>query len=182
MSSGVFLSFEGIDGAGKSSHVEALAQAFRDAGRTVVLTREPGGTPLAEQLRALALNAPMDPLTEALLMFAARLDHGLQVVAARREHEQRLGQRVHRRVQRQPAQLLGQRRAARFAREDDGAAGVAERLRERVDVAGLAGAVDAFEAEEQAAAHRPLWYLFTARLCSSSVSLNWLLPSPRETK
>ena len=79
MSSGIFLSFEGIDGAGKSSHVEALAQAFRDAGRTVVLTREPGGTPLAEQLRALALNAPMDPLTEALLMFAARRDH-LQVV------------------------------------------------------------------------------------------------------
>lgn len=77
--SGVFLSFEGIDGAGKSSHVEALAQAFRDAGRTVVLTREPGGTPLAEQLRALALNAPMDPLTEALLMFAARRDH-LQAV------------------------------------------------------------------------------------------------------
>jgi dTMP kinase len=79
VSQGVFLSFEGIDGAGKSSHVEALAQAFRDAGRAVVLTREPGGTPLAEQLRALALNAPMDPLTEALLMFAARRDH-LQAV------------------------------------------------------------------------------------------------------
>jgi dTMP kinase len=80
MTPGLFISFEGIDGAGKSTHVEALAQAFRDAGRTVVLTREPGGTPLAEQLRSLALNAPMDPLTEALLMFAARRDHLAQVI------------------------------------------------------------------------------------------------------
>lgn len=80
MSSGLFISFEGIDGAGKSTHIDALAQALKAAGRTVVLTREPGGTPLAEQLRALALNAPMDPLTEALLMFAARRDHLLQVI------------------------------------------------------------------------------------------------------
>ncbi|HYD75580.1 dTMP kinase [Ramlibacter sp.] len=77
---GLFISFEGIDGAGKSTHIEALAQAFRDAGRTVVLTREPGGTPLAEQLRGLALNTAMDPLTEALLMFAARRDHLQQVI------------------------------------------------------------------------------------------------------
>jgi dTMP kinase len=77
---GLFVSFEGIDGAGKSTHIDALAQAFRQAGRTVVLTREPGGTPLAEKLRALALNDPMDPLTEALLMFAARRDHLLQVI------------------------------------------------------------------------------------------------------
>jgi dTMP kinase len=77
---GLFVSFEGIDGAGKSTHVEALAAAFRAAGRTVVLTREPGGTPLAEQLRALALNEAMDALTEALLMFAARRDHLLQVI------------------------------------------------------------------------------------------------------
>ena len=77
---GLFLSFEGIDGAGKSTHVEALAHAFRAAGRTVVLTREPGGTPLAEKLRALALNEPMDALTEALVMFAARRDHLLQVI------------------------------------------------------------------------------------------------------
>lgn len=80
MSQGLFLSFEGIDGAGKSTHIESLAQAFRAAGRTVVLTREPGGTPLAEKLRALALNEAMDPLTEALLMFAARRDHVLQVI------------------------------------------------------------------------------------------------------
>jgi dTMP kinase len=80
VTAGLFISFEGIDGAGKSTHVESLAQAFRGAGRTVTLTREPGGTPLAEQLRSLALNAPMDPLTEALLMFAARRDHLQQVI------------------------------------------------------------------------------------------------------
>ena len=78
--SGLFLSFEGIDGAGKSTHIDALAAALRAKGRTVVLTREPGGTPLAEKLRALALNEPMDPLTEALVMFAARRDHLLQVI------------------------------------------------------------------------------------------------------
>ena len=78
--SGLFLSFEGIDGAGKSTHIEALAAALRARGRTVVLTREPGGTPLAERLRELALNEPMDALTEALLMFAARRDHLQQVI------------------------------------------------------------------------------------------------------
>lgn len=72
---GLFISFEGIDGAGKSTHIEGLATAFRAQGREVVLTREPGGTPLAEKLRALVLNDPMDPLCEALLMFAARRDH-----------------------------------------------------------------------------------------------------------
>ena len=77
---GLFLTFEGIDGAGKSTHIEALAAAFRAAGRTVTLTREPGGTPLAEKLRTLALNDPMDALTEAMLMFAARRDHLLQVI------------------------------------------------------------------------------------------------------
>ena len=78
--SGLFISFEGIDGAGKSTHIDALAAALRAQGRTVVLTREPGGTPLAEKLRTLALNDPMDPLTEALLMFAARRDHLQQVI------------------------------------------------------------------------------------------------------
>lgn len=79
MSDGVFISFEGIDGAGKSSHVEPLAQALRAAGRTVHVSREPGGTPLAESLRELLLTRPMDPMTEGLLAFAARRDH-LQTV------------------------------------------------------------------------------------------------------
>ena len=78
--SGLFITFEGIDGAGKSSHVESLAGAFRAQGRAVTVTREPGGTPLAEKLRALALNEPMDALTEALVMFAARRDHLLHVI------------------------------------------------------------------------------------------------------
>jgi dTMP kinase len=79
--SGLFISFEGIDGAGKSTHVGHLADAFRAQGRTVTLTREPGGTPLAEQLRTLILNQSMDALTEALLIFAARRDH-LQAIIA----------------------------------------------------------------------------------------------------
>jgi dTMP kinase len=80
MTQGLFISFEGIDGAGKSSHVEALADVFRAQGRAVTVTREPGGTALAEKLRAIALNEPMDPLTEALLMFAARRDHIVNVI------------------------------------------------------------------------------------------------------
>ena len=75
-----FISFEGIDGAGKSSHIEAVAQALRQQGHAVVLTREPGGTPLAEQLRELFLHQPMDALTEALLVFAARRDHLVTVI------------------------------------------------------------------------------------------------------
>ena len=75
MQSGLFISFEGIDGAGKSSHIEALAQAFKAAGRAVLQTREPGGTPLAEKLRDMVLHESMDPLCEALLVFAARRDH-----------------------------------------------------------------------------------------------------------
>nr|WP_315184465.1 dTMP kinase [uncultured Albidiferax sp.] len=78
--SGIFISFEGIDGAGKSSHIAAVAAAFRAQGRVVTLTREPGGTPLAEKLRTLVLNDPMDPLTEALLVFAARRDHLQHVI------------------------------------------------------------------------------------------------------
>jgi len=78
---GLFISFEGIDGAGKSTHIEGLAQAFKAQGRVVTLTREPGGTPLAEQLRGVILNAPMDAMTEALLVFAARRDHVQQVIA-----------------------------------------------------------------------------------------------------
>lgn len=77
---GLFISFEGIDGAGKSTHIEGLAETFRQQGRSVTLTREPGGTALAEQLREMVLNLPMDPLTEALLIFAARRDHLQQVI------------------------------------------------------------------------------------------------------
>ena len=75
-----FITFEGIDGAGKSSHIEVAAQALRDAGHELLLTREPGGTALAEQLRTLFLRQPMDALTEALLVFAARRDHLGQVI------------------------------------------------------------------------------------------------------
>lgn len=77
---GLFISFEGIDGAGKSTHIDGLAQAFRAQGRAVTLTREPGGTPLAEKLRTLVLNDPMDAMTEALLVFAARRDHLQQLI------------------------------------------------------------------------------------------------------
>ena len=80
MSQGLFITFEGIDGAGKSTHIESVAQAFRAQGRIVTMTREPGGTPLAENLRTLALGNDMDPLTEALIMFAARRDHLQQVI------------------------------------------------------------------------------------------------------
>jgi len=77
---GRFITFEGIDGAGKTTHIDALEQAWRQQGRDVVRTREPGGTPLAEKLRGLVLHDSMDPLTEDLLVFAARRDHTLQVI------------------------------------------------------------------------------------------------------
>ena len=80
MSRSWFISFEGIDGAGKSTHIEGLAQWFKSRGHVVTLTREPGGTPLAEKLRELALHESMDPLTEALIMFAARREHLVQVI------------------------------------------------------------------------------------------------------
>jgi len=77
---GLFISFEGIDGAGKSTHISAVADAFQIAGRAVTLTREPGGTPLAEKLRVMVLNDAMDSLTESLLIFAARRDHLVTVI------------------------------------------------------------------------------------------------------
>jgi dTMP kinase len=72
---GRFISFEGIDGAGKSTHIQAVADWFRTRGADVQLSREPGGTPLAETLRDIVLNQPMGSLTELLLMFAGRRDH-----------------------------------------------------------------------------------------------------------
>ncbi len=66
---------EGIDGAGKSTHLAWLANWLRDRGHEVVVTREPGGTPLGEKLRGLLLSEPMHVETEALLMFASRREH-----------------------------------------------------------------------------------------------------------
>ena len=79
---GYFLSFEGIDGAGKSTHIEAFGQLLKQQypDFEVVMTREPGGTPLGEQLRNLLLASPMNLETEALLMFAARREHIAQVI------------------------------------------------------------------------------------------------------
>lgn len=76
---GRFITFEGIDGAGKSTHIAALHERLARQGQ-VVLTREPGGTELAETLRGLFLHSGMDPLTEALLVFAGRRDHLVKVI------------------------------------------------------------------------------------------------------
>lgn len=75
MRSGRFITLEGIDGAGKSTHLDALRDWLHARGREVVLTREPGGSPLAEKLRELVLHQAMDTLSETLLIFAARRDH-----------------------------------------------------------------------------------------------------------
>lgn len=77
---GKFITFEGIDGAGKSSHVEWLAEHLRARGLIVQVTREPGGTALGEKLRELLLNEAMHLETETLLMFAARREHLAQVI------------------------------------------------------------------------------------------------------
>jgi dTMP kinase len=73
--SGRFITFEGIDGAGKSTHIPWFAQRLRERGVDVVVTREPGGTRLAEKLRELLLHEPMSVEAETLLMFAARREH-----------------------------------------------------------------------------------------------------------
>jgi dTMP kinase len=77
---GRFITLEGVDGAGKSSHVEALAAAIVAQGHRVVTTREPGGTRIGEQLRELLLHTPMTHEAETLLMFAARSEHVAQVI------------------------------------------------------------------------------------------------------
>ena len=77
---GKFITLEGIDGAGKSTHLAWLADFLRARGREVVVTREPGGTPLCEKLRALLLAEPMHPDTETLLLFAARAEHLASVI------------------------------------------------------------------------------------------------------
>jgi len=75
-----FITFEGVDGAGKSTHLNWFADTLRQRGLDVLVTREPGGTPLGERLREILLNQPMHAETEALLMFAARLEHIAQVI------------------------------------------------------------------------------------------------------
>ncbi len=72
---GRFITLEGIDGAGKSTHLPWLKSALEREGRRVWVSREPGGTPVGERLRELLLHEPMSPLAEALLMFAARREH-----------------------------------------------------------------------------------------------------------
>ena len=78
MSGGLFISFEGIDGSGKSTQARLLADRFRESGHAVVLTREPGGSPGAEEIRTLVLTGDPDrwsPETEILLFTASRRDH-----------------------------------------------------------------------------------------------------------
>jgi dTMP kinase len=75
-----FITFEGVDGAGKSTHLEWFANALRQRGIDLLATREPGGTPLGEKLREILLNQPMHAETEAMLMFAARREHVEQVI------------------------------------------------------------------------------------------------------
>ncbi len=77
---GKFITLEGVDGAGKSTHLNWLVETLRSRGKTVVQTREPGGTDLGEQLRELLLHEPMHLETEALLMFAARREHLERVI------------------------------------------------------------------------------------------------------
>ena len=80
MSQAKFITFEGVDGAGKSTHLAWVAQQLRSRGIELLVTREPGGTPLGERLRELLLNHPMHAETEAMLMFAARREHVEQVI------------------------------------------------------------------------------------------------------
>jgi dTMP kinase len=77
---GRFITLEGVDGAGKSTHAGWLVDTLRAAGHTVLATREPGGTAIGEHLRELVLHQPMRLETETLLMFAARCEHLLTVI------------------------------------------------------------------------------------------------------
>jgi dTMP kinase len=77
---GKFITLEGVDGAGKSTHLDWIATRLRAAGKNVVVTREPGGTPLGEELRKLLLTQSMHLETETLLMFAARREHLEQLI------------------------------------------------------------------------------------------------------
>lgn len=76
-----FITFEGIDGAGKSTHIAHVERSLRNRGYSVLCTREPGGSELAESLRSMVLHTDMHTVTETLLMFAARADHISRVIA-----------------------------------------------------------------------------------------------------
>ncbi|MEJ1958358.1 MAG: dTMP kinase [Nitrosomonadales bacterium] len=80
MNTAKFITFEGVDGAGKSTHMAWFAETLRQRGLDVLVTREPGGTPLGERLREILLSQPMQAETEVLLMFAARFEHVEQVI------------------------------------------------------------------------------------------------------
>jgi dTMP kinase len=77
---GKFITLEGVDGAGKSTHVQFVADALERPRRHIIVTREPGGTDLAEKIRHAILAEPMEPLAETLLIFAARADHVARVI------------------------------------------------------------------------------------------------------
>ena len=77
---GKLITLEGVDGAGKSTHIQFIADTLRAEARKVIVTREPGGTDLADRLREILLNEAMDPLTETLLVFVARADHVARVI------------------------------------------------------------------------------------------------------
>ncbi len=77
---GKLITLEGVDGAGKSTHLQFIADSVRAQERHAIVTREPGGTELAERLRDTILQQAMDPVAETLLMFAARADHVARVI------------------------------------------------------------------------------------------------------
>jgi dTMP kinase len=77
---GKLITLEGVDGAGKSTHVQFIAETLEAGGHKVVVTREPGGTPLAEKLRKRILEEPMDPVAATQLVFEARADHVMRVI------------------------------------------------------------------------------------------------------
>ena len=80
MQRGRFITFEGIDGAGKSTQIDVIEKTLRNRGIEVIRTREPGGTPLSETIRRELLSVDMDPATETLLFFASRAEHLAQVI------------------------------------------------------------------------------------------------------
>ena len=80
MTRGRFITFEGIDGAGKSTQIDVIESVLKARGIEVVRTREPGGTPLGEMIREKLLTVKMDPATETLLFFASRAEHIAQVI------------------------------------------------------------------------------------------------------